>query len=155
VLPARVVLVVQHFRGTVTMRSSISGCASALIVLLTYAGRAQGAVNQTALAANLEHFWSYGRSPPVYPSPQMSGSGGWEESYAYARQLVSQMTNDEKNNLTYGCVTPRDQVTSVDTRTGMPRPPMGAPATYQHWKDLVFLVCAYRTLGMAFEPPMA
>ena len=117
------------------MRSSISVCASALILLSTYAGRAHGASNQTALAANLEHFWSYGRSPPVYPSPQMSGSGGWEESYAYARQLVSQMTNDEKNNLTYGCVTPRDHKTRIDTETDMHRPPMGALATYQLWRD--------------------
>lgn len=60
------------------------------------------AQNETALATNLEHFWSYGRSPPVYPTPQMSGSGGWEEAYLFARKLVSQMTNDEKNNITYG-----------------------------------------------------
>ncbi|KAK5175113.1 uncharacterized protein LTR77_000250 [Saxophila tyrrhenica] len=32
----------------------------------------------------------------------MSGSGGWEESYQVAKDLVSRMTNDEKNNITYG-----------------------------------------------------
>jgi beta-glucosidase len=60
------------------------------------------AQSESAIAANLEHFWSYGRSPPVYPTPQMSGSGGWEQAYEFAKNLVSQMSNDEKNNITYG-----------------------------------------------------
>ena len=60
--------------------------------------------DDSAIAANLDHFWSYGRSPAVYPSPQISGSGGWEEAYQFARNMVSQMTNDEKNNITYGHV---------------------------------------------------
>jgi beta-glucosidase len=60
--------------------------------------------NLTSLAAHLEHFWSYGRSPPVYPTPEGSGAGGWSDAYARARDLVSQMTNDEKNNITYGLV---------------------------------------------------
>lgn len=55
-----------------------------------------------AIAANLEHFWSYGRSPPVYPTPEMNGDGHWQEAYQKAKDLVGQMTNDEKNNLTYG-----------------------------------------------------
>ena len=62
------------------------------------------AQNDSAIAANLEHFWSYGRSPAVYPTPQMSGSSGWEAAHEFARNLVSQMTNDEKNNITYGYV---------------------------------------------------
>jgi beta-glucosidase len=60
--------------------------------------------NLTSLAAHLERFWSYGRSPPVYPTPEGSGAGGWGDAYARARDLVSQMTNDEKNNITYGSV---------------------------------------------------
>ena len=68
-------------------------------VLLTIPSYSQ---NESEIVANLEHYWSYGRSPPVYPSPQMSGSGDWQEAYDYARDLVSQMTNDEKNNITYG-----------------------------------------------------
>jgi hypothetical protein len=59
-----------------------------------------------AQAANLERFWSYDRSPPVYPSPPMSGVGHWEEAYQEARALVAQMTNDEKNNVTYGTSIP-------------------------------------------------
>jgi len=58
--------------------------------------------NVTELAAHLERFWSYGRSPPVYPTPEGSGAGGWSEAYARARELVAQMSNDEKNNITYG-----------------------------------------------------
>ncbi|KAF2876069.1 beta-glucosidase M [Massariosphaeria phaeospora] len=58
--------------------------------------------NLTSLAAHLERFWSYGRSPPVYPTPEGSGAGDWGDAYARARDLVSQMTNDEKNNITYG-----------------------------------------------------
>lgn len=58
--------------------------------------------DQQALAEHLELFWSYGRSPPVYPSPEMTGASGWEEAFQYARNLVAAMTNDEKNNITYG-----------------------------------------------------
>ena len=77
------------------LESALSLCLAVLVGTVN-------AQNDTALAANLEHFWSYGRSPPVYPTPQMSGSGGWEEAYQFAKSLVSQMTNDEKNNITYG-----------------------------------------------------
>lgn len=59
---------------------------------------------QQALAEHLELYWTYGRSPPVYPSPEMTGTGGWEESFAFAQNLVAAMTNDEKNNITYGSV---------------------------------------------------
>ncbi|KAK5110886.1 hypothetical protein LTR85_000696 [Meristemomyces frigidus] len=58
--------------------------------------------SDAAVAANLEHYWAYGRSPPVYPFPQGTGTDGWETAYAQARALVAQMTNDEKNNITYG-----------------------------------------------------
>lgn len=59
---------------------------------------------QQALADHLELFWSYGRSPPVYPTPEMTGTSGWEEAFDFATRLVSAMTNDEKNNITYGYV---------------------------------------------------
>jgi beta-glucosidase len=57
---------------------------------------------EIALAASQERLFSYGRSPRVLPSPQTSGDGKWEDAYRQARELVDQMTNDEKNNLTYG-----------------------------------------------------
>ncbi|KAJ5085989.1 hypothetical protein N7532_010760 [Penicillium argentinense] len=46
------------------------------------------------------HF--YGQSEPVYPSPQGKGTGDWADAYAKAAELVSKMTLEEKNNLTYG-----------------------------------------------------
>lgn len=55
-----------------------------------------------ALAASQERLFSYGRSPKVSPSPQTSGDGKWQDAYRQARELVDQMTNEEKNNLTYG-----------------------------------------------------
>lgn len=67
-----------------------------------------------AIAKNLELFWSYGRSPPVYPTPQFAGAGDWEDAYIFARSLVSQMTNDEKNNLTYGYVVAGPYSTTVN-----------------------------------------
>lgn len=57
---------------------------------------------QQALAEHLELYWTYGRSPPVYPSPEATGTSGWEAAFEYARNLVSRMSNDEKNNITYG-----------------------------------------------------
>lgn len=37
--------------------------------------------SEIALAAHLEHYWSYGRSPPVYPSPELSNDGDLPEAY--------------------------------------------------------------------------
>ncbi|KAL4894835.1 putative glycosyl hydrolase [Aspergillus ambiguus] len=51
---------------------------------------------------NLEHFWSYNRSEPVYPSPQIKGLGDWDHAFTKAKALVSRMTNEEKSNITYG-----------------------------------------------------
>ncbi|KAJ5808438.1 hypothetical protein N7474_009707 [Penicillium riverlandense] len=46
------------------------------------------------------HF--YGQSEPVYPSPAGTGSGDWATAYKKAEAMVSRMTLEEKNNLTYG-----------------------------------------------------
>lgn len=54
----------------------------------------------------MELFWSYNRSAPVYPSPQVSALGGWEAAQAMAKELVSQMTNEEKELLTSGVSLP-------------------------------------------------
>ncbi|CRG91027.1 beta-glucosidase [Talaromyces islandicus] len=68
-----------------------------LVVILQV--RAVWSQNQSSY---LEHFWSYGRSEPVYPSPDIEGWGNWIVAYTKAKALVHQMTNEEKNNLTYG-----------------------------------------------------
>lgn len=51
---------------------------------------------------NLEQYWSYGRSEPFYPSPVGNGSEAWATAYDKARSFLSQMSNEEKNNITYG-----------------------------------------------------
>jgi beta-glucosidase len=38
----------------------------------------------------------YGLSPPVYPSPNGTGSGPWAEAYTKARAFVGQLTLEEK-----------------------------------------------------------
>ena len=44
----------------------------------------------------------YGQSPPVYPTPQISGAGDWSASYAKASAFVAQLSLEEKSNLTFG-----------------------------------------------------
>ncbi|GFF67325.1 probable beta-glucosidase M [Aspergillus lentulus] len=44
----------------------------------------------------------YGQSPPVYPSPEGSGTGSWAGAYAKAKKFVAQLTPEEKVNLTAG-----------------------------------------------------
>ncbi|KAI0148462.1 glycoside hydrolase family 3 protein [Xylariaceae sp. FL1272] len=44
----------------------------------------------------------YAHSPPVYPTPPMKGAGAWAGSYNLAKELVSQMTLEEKVNITRG-----------------------------------------------------
>jgi len=55
---------------------------------------------------DLTNYWDYGRSSPVYPSPQGQGTGEWASAYAQARTLVAQMTNLEKQNITIGYSSP-------------------------------------------------
>lgn len=80
--------------------------AQAAILAFGCLARAQDAEEPSpedvALAEHLELYWTYGRSPPVYPTPQMTGASGWEEAFEYAQRIVAAMTNDEKNNITYG-----------------------------------------------------
>ncbi|KUI65235.1 putative beta-glucosidase M [Cytospora mali] len=64
----------------------------------------------------------YGLSPPVYPSPigQGSTNAGWASAYKRARALVSQMTLDEKNNLTQGFEGSCVGATGTVERLGIP-----------------------------------
>ncbi|PYH96652.1 putative beta-glucosidase M [Aspergillus ellipticus CBS 707.79] len=47
----------------------------------------------------------YGDSPPVYPSPEGTGTGAWATAYEKAKALVAQLTDEEKVNLTAGTTT--------------------------------------------------
>lgn len=44
----------------------------------------------------------YGQSPPFYPTPEISGIGGWDEALSKAQALVSRMSLEEKIQLTGG-----------------------------------------------------
>ncbi|KAH7247394.1 glycosyl hydrolase family 3 N terminal domain-containing protein [Fusarium redolens] len=50
----------------------------------------------------LERFRSYGRSPSFYPTPVGTGLGDWASVYQQAQSLVSNMTFEEKANITSG-----------------------------------------------------
>ncbi|KAL2851068.1 glycosyl hydrolase family 3 N terminal domain-containing protein [Aspergillus pseudoustus] len=73
-----------------------------LVVALQLAVACCQSHNASVDVEALENFWSYGRSDPVYPSPQMQGWDEWAPAYHKAKSLVQRMTNEEKNNLTYG-----------------------------------------------------
>ncbi|KAM0333268.1 hypothetical protein ACHAQA_001929 [Verticillium albo-atrum] len=57
-------------------------------------GDAQGAIESDA--------YFYGRSPAVYPSPEMKGLGSWADAYEKAQKMVKRMTLEEKVSLTGG-----------------------------------------------------
>ncbi|KAL1855107.1 hypothetical protein Plec18167_002093 [Paecilomyces lecythidis] len=44
----------------------------------------------------------YGHVPPVYPSPNTTGAGGWEDAMAKAKHFVSQLTLEEKADIVTG-----------------------------------------------------
>ncbi|KAB8216275.1 glycosyl hydrolase family 3 N terminal domain-containing protein [Aspergillus novoparasiticus] len=65
------------------------------------------AIARSALIWDDTYF--YGHSPPVYPTPNMSGTGSWGHALSKAQHLVSQMSLEEKVSLTGG---------SKDSRNG-------------------------------------
>ncbi|KAK8085760.1 beta-glucosidase G [Apiospora hydei] len=56
-------------------------------------------LNTTILSA-------YGHSPAVYPSPKISGNGGWKDAMAKAQDFVSQLTPEEKADMVTGAAGP-------------------------------------------------
>ncbi|PVI00872.1 glycoside hydrolase family 3 protein [Periconia macrospinosa] len=44
----------------------------------------------------------YGTSPPVYPSPNITGSGGWEAALGKARAFLAELTLEEKSQMVTG-----------------------------------------------------
>ncbi|PNS19763.1 Beta-glucosidase 1 [Sphaceloma murrayae] len=72
-------------------------------VFVGHAAAQSSTGNQTTDAITWrELYYNYGRSPPVYPSPQGPGIGSWAEAYEKARAMVANMTNQEKENATVG-----------------------------------------------------
>ncbi|KAI1211232.1 glycoside hydrolase family 3 protein [Annulohypoxylon truncatum] len=70
-------------------------------LLYVLAGLAGGTAAQSIIT---DDTYFYGQSPPVYPSPNGTGSGDWADSYSKARALVAKLTLEEKVNLTGGIV---------------------------------------------------
>ncbi|KAF1840633.1 glycoside hydrolase family 3 protein [Cucurbitaria berberidis CBS 394.84] len=72
--------------------------------------------------SNVSEIPFYGRSPPVYPSPEGNGttSPAWTAAYFKARSIVSQMTLEEKSNVTYGHTGPCVGQTGAVPRLGVP-----------------------------------
>ncbi|KAH6638223.1 beta-glucosidase-like protein [Boeremia exigua] len=71
------------------------------IALFSRSSLSQGYTNESEVPL-------YGQSPPIYPSPSSSGSSSsaWAEAYARAKQLVAELTLEEKSNLTHGVTGP-------------------------------------------------
>ncbi|KAF4637549.1 hypothetical protein G7Y89_g529 [Cudoniella acicularis] len=44
----------------------------------------------------------YGSVPPVYPSPNATGAGGWEDALAKAKAFVTELTLEEKSGMVTG-----------------------------------------------------
>ncbi|KFA81753.1 hypothetical protein S40288_09954 [Stachybotrys chartarum IBT 40288] len=70
------------------------------IVALAVVCAATGAVAQDEPITNDSYFW--GQSPPVYPVPVQDEEGTWSGAIAKARDLLDQMTLEEKVSLTGG-----------------------------------------------------
>ena len=68
-------------------------------------------------------------SPPVYPSPWMSGQGDWAEAYAKARDFVSQLTLLEKVNITTGVGWEGEQCVGQVSSPGAARTPSSGRLT--------------------------
>ncbi|ORY59138.1 glycoside hydrolase superfamily [Pseudomassariella vexata] len=95
----------------------------------TFAGStALRALAVAATVSALSDVDFYGQSPPVYPSPIGNGKGVWAGAYASAQDLVSQMTLEEKANLTRG-FTSADNACAGNTGT-VPR--LGWPGMCLH-----------------------
>lgn len=50
---------------------------------------------------NVNHT-QYGTSPPVYPSPQISGAGGWDAALEKAQAFLAQLSTEEKAQIVTG-----------------------------------------------------
>ncbi|PLB47486.1 beta-glucosidase-related glycosidase [Aspergillus steynii IBT 23096] len=70
-----------------------------LVSLIGVASLSQAAPAQSNITSDT---YFYGHSPPVYPSPEGTGTGAWAAAYEKAKKLVAQLTAEEKVNLTAG-----------------------------------------------------
>ncbi|KAK7943921.1 beta-glucosidase-related glycosidase [Apiospora aurea] len=72
-----------------------------------FGGGARGADDFTYVQPlNTTILSAYGHSPAVYPSPKISGNGGWKDAMAKAQDFVSQLTPEEKADMVTGAAGP-------------------------------------------------
>ncbi|KAF4454371.1 putative beta-glucosidase precursor [Fusarium austroafricanum] len=77
--------------------------SASLSSLLALALLSQGLVAQEQPKdAITDDTFFYGQSPPVYPTPEQSDEGAWSDAVSKAKHFVSQLTLEEKVNLTAG-----------------------------------------------------
>ncbi|KAF2438927.1 glycoside hydrolase family 3 protein [Karstenula rhodostoma CBS 690.94] len=62
----------------------------------------------------------HGSSPAVYPSPNATGAGGWEEALRKAKEFVAQLTVDEKSYMVSGQAGPCVGNIAPISRLGFP-----------------------------------
>ncbi|KAI6855986.1 putative beta-glucosidase [Hortaea werneckii] len=67
-----------------------------------------------------EQYWSYGRSPPVYPTPVGGNDPAWQEAYAQASALVAELDDVQLASLTLGSSDTRGCSGFIDPVAGFP-----------------------------------
>lgn len=60
-----------------------------------------GYASAVAAQFNIVHT-QYGTSPPVYPSPQISGGGGWDAALEKSQAFLAELTLQEKAQMVTG-----------------------------------------------------
>ncbi|KAI1380130.1 glycoside hydrolase family 3 protein [Hypoxylon crocopeplum] len=93
---------VYQLSTTCTALSTVYAMFSTSLYVLTGFVAWGGVIGTAAQSIVTEDVTFYGQSPPVYPSPNGTGSGDWADAYSKAQALVAQMTLEEKVNLTGG-----------------------------------------------------
>ncbi|KAK7991659.1 beta-glucosidase [Apiospora saccharicola] len=66
-----------------------------------------------------EDAFFYGQSEPVYPTPQMASNGPWAGAVSRAKEMVAQMTLEEKVNLTGGATVENGWLCLADAGNGV------------------------------------
>ncbi|KFA68987.1 hypothetical protein S40285_08855 [Stachybotrys chlorohalonatus IBT 40285] len=90
------------------MRTSLSVALSSLLLAPSVAAQAYDAGDRGeddftyVQPLNTTILGPYGHVPPVYPSPNATGTGGWDEALVKARDFVAQLTLEEKADMVTG-----------------------------------------------------
>lgn len=69
---------------------------------------------------NIKHT-QYDTSPPVYPSPQISGAGGWDAALEKAQAFLAELTLEEKARMVTGTTSSSHRIISLQISCPKPR----------------------------------